>query len=325
MFAGRSKSIPRELLREVRDYAYRYQVSPAAGLLLDEIRRLHGTGVRSVIYYGSCLQTGRETEGLLDLYVLVDDYLEAFKSPVLAFLNWLLPPNVFYLELPLGGNRRIRAKYAVITLSDFVEKTSGRAFHSYFWARFCQPVAVIYYSDKRLKRVVEHALARAIITFCNRVLPCMESEFTARKLWLSGLRLSYGAELRPEKEERLSRLWDSEGRVLERVTEAALSGLSFHVRVRHEGGHVLYRSSISAGTRMLCRIAWMIRTIQGKILSVLRLLKASYTFRGGVDYALWKIRRHTGLEIEVSPFLRRHPVLAMMVLSWNLLKKRAIR
>ena len=53
----------------------------------------------------------------------------------------------------------------------------------------------------------------------------------------------------------------------------------------------------------------------GKLLSVLRLMKASITFANGVDYIAWKIERHTGEKIEVSDNLRKYP----WIYSWPIL------
>ncbi len=318
-------SAEQDLLREIRRYAWAYRITPALQKLLDEILTLFGPSVRAVLYYGSCLQTGRETDGLLDLYILVDDYLGAYGNPALSFLNWLLPPNVFYMEVRLGEKQVIRAKYSVISLADFLEKTSEKAFHSYFWGRFSQPAAVVYCSERRVKRVLEHALARSVITFLKRTVPCIGPEFTARQLWLTGLGLSYRAEIRPEKTRRLAVYWQMQGLVLEGVTRAALPVLPFEIRLIQKDGQQIYHSAIPERTRRLCSFSWLIRTVQGKILSVLRLLKAAFTFRGGVDYAVWKIKRHSGVDIEVSPFLRRHPVLAMVVLSWKLFSKKAVK
>ena len=47
-----------------------------------------------------------------------------------------------------------------------------------------------------------------------------------------------------------------------------------------------------------------------KPLNVLRLLKASSTFEGAARYAAWKIERHTGVAVDVTPWRERHPVLA---------------
>lgn len=314
-----------ELLGEIRQHTFSHKVSPALRLLTGEIIDRHGLAVRGIIYYGSCLQTGAEFDSLIDLFVLVEDYISAYgKKPGPAFLNWLLPPNVFYLELPFE-NKMIRAKYSVLSLKDFQEKTTERAFHSYFWARFCQPVAVIYCPDQKVKRRIETGLARAVITFLKRCIPCIGPEFQARDLWLSGLTLSYGAELRSERPERLSMLCHTQGHILERITRAALFDLPYRIQMEEGEKGGLYRTEISITARRMCVIAWRTRSLQGKILSILRLLKATMTFRGGVDYILWKIKRHSGVEIEISPFLRRHPVLAMLVLSGKLFRKGAIR
>jgi hypothetical protein len=60
-------------------------------------------------------------------------------------------------------------------------------------------------------------------------------------------------------------------------------------------------------------------------LSVARLVKAAFTFQDGAQYLLWKIERHSGVTIEVTPWQRRHPVLASSVLFWKLYRKGAFR
>ncbi len=314
-----------ELLSEIRKYAYSHKASPVIGLLVDEILSRHHKDVMGILYYGSCLQSGNETDGILDLFVVVESYLSAYKRPFLAFINWLLPPNVFYLELPFGEHQKIRAKYAMISLWDLRKMTSHRTFHSYFWARFCQPVAIIYCRHKRIEKVIEDCLASSIITFLKATIPCMPGEFTARQLWLTGLGLSYGAELRPERHERLTRLWQEQGHVLEAVTNAAIRHVPYEICRKGKPKKHTYLTKIGSRSRLMCQTAWKVRTIQGKLLSIIRLFKATFTFKGGVDYALWKIRRHSGLDLEVGPFMRRHPGLAMLVLSWKLLRKHAIR
>jgi hypothetical protein len=53
----------------------------------------------------------------------------------------------------------------------------------------------------------------------------------------------------------------------------------------------------------------------------LRLSKAAFTFRDCVDYAAWKIERHTGIRIEVTPTLQRHPILFSFRVLWQLIKR----
>ena len=67
------------------------------------------------------------------------------------------------------------------------------------------------------------------------------------------------------------------------------------------------------------------RRIEGKLLSVLRLAKASATYAGGADYIAWKINRHAGTSFELKPWQKRHPLLAAISLLPRLLKSGAIR
>ena len=53
------------------------------------------------------------------------------------------------------------------------------------------------------------------------------------------------------------------------------------------------------------------------MLSVLRLVKGLFTFEGGFDYVLWKIERHSGVRVEVSPRARRYPLLAGWGVIWR--------
>ena len=92
-----------------------------------------------------------------------------------------------------------------------------------------------------------------------------------------------------------------------------------------EGRAGSYESRISSAQRTICRAGWKVRSLQGKALSLLRLLKGAFTFAGGLDYILWKIERHTGVAVEVPPRLRQHPILALCVLSWRLYRKGAFR
>jgi hypothetical protein len=63
----------------------------------------------------------------------------------------------------------------------------------------------------------------------------------------------------------------------------------------------------------------------GKALSVVRLAKASLTFAGGAEYIVWKINRHAGTDIRLTPWQQRHPLLAGLSLLPRLLSSGAVR
>ena len=297
---------------------------PAIKTLSDALLQNYGNAIDAILFYGSCLRTGEDRGGLVDLYVLVDRYRALEPRRILAALNKLLPPNVFYLEAPFK-DRTVRAKYAVLSMTDFTRGTSNRWFHSYLWGRFAQPFGLLYVRNDQVAQQVISASAQAVLTFIARVLPGMPSAFTARDLWRQGLRLSYRAELRAERPEKLARLFEAAPDYYENITRVALELLALPVNIEQKDSAYLYTTAISARSRRISRLDWMIRFWQGKLLSVLRLLKGLLTFRGGVNYILWKIERHSGVKVEVSSQLKRYPLIATCVIFWKLYRRGAYR
>ena len=317
-----SADIPEKLL-DLLTAQTTQKITPAISALVDAARNNHGDSVRAVLFYGSCLRSGDVDDGLADLYLLVDDYRAAFKNRPLAFFNQLLPPNVFYLEIPFQG-RTLRAKYAVLTLADFRNGTENW-FHSYLWGRFAQKCGLIYSHSEQVTAEVMESLAGAVITFISHALPQMESPFNARDLWARGLSLSYRSELRTEQADGAARLFDSDPDYYQELTSAALETNRFSVTTDTNCTPHCYQVVTSEKERSLNSRSWRIRAFQGKILSVLRLAKGLMTFKGGVDYILWKIERHSGVSIEVSPTLKRIPPVAILVIFWRLFWRGAFR
>jgi len=298
--------------------------SPAVNALMDEILKRHGEAAQAILFYGSCLRSGDDLDGLVDLYLLVDDYHRAYKSRIQAALNVLLPPNVYYLEKNVEGHV-VRTKYAVLSLADFQKGTSRRWFHSYLWGRFCQPTALLFARNDEVTQRVFTCFAQAVLIFVRRVLPNVPPEFSARQLWGRGLTLSYGAELRSENPEKRARLFDEAAAYYEEITGLALESLSFPVNVGNGDHSQRYSVNIAAGKRRVSQLLWKLRSLQGKLLSILRLLKATATFEGGVDYILWKIERHSGVSVPVEPRLKKRPLLAIWVLAWRVYRKGGFR
>jgi hypothetical protein len=297
--------------------------APAVRALSDAVLARCGDSVQAVLFYGSCLRSGDDRGGMVDLYVIVDRYRAAYGSLGLAVLNHWLPPNVFYVEATADG-RQVRAKYAVLSLADLERGTSRRWFHSYLWGRFAQPTAVLYTRSNEAMERIHAALAQAVVTFLSRVLPCMPHPVTPQELWVRGLTLSYRAELRAERPAKLAGLYQAWSDHYDRVTAAALPHLPFAVDM-DAAEPPRFSARVSDARRMVCRFAWRLRSVQGKGLHLLRLLKGAFTFTGGLDYLLWKIERHSGVTVDVPPRLRAHPILAVCVIGWRLFRKGAFR
>ena len=55
-----------------------------------------------------------------------------------------------------------------------------------------------------------------------------------------------------------------------------------------------------------------------KTLALARLLKAFLTFEGALDYGAWKLERHSGERLTITPRLRRFPWLFVWPELWRL-------
>lgn len=299
-------------------------VSTASRELGERLRLRYGEAVLGVLYYGSCFRTGTEADGILDIFLLVDDYASVYDRRLLAIANRLLPPNVFYAEMEIDG-KTLRTKYAVMTLEQFEHRTSARCFHTFFWARFAQPCALTYARDAALRRRLAAALAGAAATFIGRSLALQAETFSAASLWTNALRASYRTELRPEAPGAAARLVAANGARYTTLTELLVERIPFLVRDAGTAEEPLFRSVESTWQRRRGRIAWLVRRPQGKLINLLRIMKAAFTFDGGVDYVLWKIERHSGVKVEATPMLRRHPLLACWPTVWRLYRAGAFR
>ena len=316
-------SLPSQLIQLIQQQS-RQPVAPGFSRLSQALLERFGNATRAILFYGSCLRSGNDLDGLVDLYVVVNDYHKAYGKRTLSLCNQLLPPNVFYLEVS-SANRVIRAKYAVISLQDLQRGTSMKWFHSYLWGRFAQPIRVLYAQDETLRQQIDAALAQAVVTLMTRVLPSLPARFEARELWLTGLSLSYRAELRAEKSNRVSQLWDAAQPYYEQITQVAMPALPYAVYTDGSSQPLCYVAQITATTRLINQLTWRVRQIQGKLLSLARLSKALLTFQGGVDYIVWKLERHSGTTIPVPPRLRRYPLLFGWGLLWRLYRRGVFR
>jgi len=299
-------------------------VSPGAHALAERIRARHGAAVRAVLFYGSCLRHGDDQDGVLDLYVLVEDYRSAYGSWTHAAMNRLLPPNVFYLEARVG-DRLVRGKYAVLACRDFIRRTSARTFEPYFWARFSQPCAFIYAADEQVRREVAAALSSAILTTLGCVVPLVAPRFSSRELWTTTWRETYRAEVRAERPGMADALWASAPDRYERVTRLALRALPFPTAADEANTPIMFTVFLPHAAARRARRLWRIRRVYGKAMFLLRIMRNALTFEGGVDYVLWKIQRHSGVEVDHHWRERRHPLLALGAEAWRLYRSGAFR
>lgn len=298
--------------------------SPALQALVETLRTRYGDAIAAVLLYGSCLRSGDLLEGVVDLYLVVDGYRSFYSNNVQAAANRILAPNVFYLEIAVG-EQTLRAKYAVISAADLRRGTSWRWFHSYIWARFAQPTAIVWSRDDASRQMVIATLSSAVRTFLGRVLPRLPATGDVQDIWRRGFQLTYAAELRSEKPGRAAELTAAALDYYVAATHRAAASLRYKLELEVQGENLRYHCQVPTAIRWLSRFTWPLRMVQGKLLSVVRLLKALFTFDNGLDYIEWKLQRHSGQDIEIPDQVRRRPLIFMWGYCWRLYRRGVFR
>ena len=304
-------------------------INQAAGIepLLKVIREKHGEAVQAILVYGSWLRGNRDT--MLDFYVLVEDY-KTLDSAIQGYMCRLLPPNVYQIHAQMNEtdtdcsdheNSEMRAKYALLTLDQFC-RSMQHDFHSYFWARFAQPCEILFVRDTPTRIALHQSFKTASETFMRYVLPLMPDVFSSRDLWTTGLSNTYRCELRTESGKRADSIYDYNPDHYDELCSSFAQtgdGLS----LSSSNGVYVNQSSIMA--RRFSSFSWWLRRVQGKLLSMARLIKAAFTFNEPLQYVLWKVERHTGVYIEPSERQLKHPLIFAWPLLWRLYMKGAFR
>lgn len=271
-------------------------VDPRVAAMAAAIAARYPGSARAVLFYGSCLRETQLDGLMLDFYLIVSDYGDAYPKRWMALANRLIPPNVFPFQA--GG---LMAKYAVLSESDFHRLNGPETRNVSVWARFAQPSRLVWAVDDTARDKAAAAVARAAPT-----LLAAAGRLGGESIldwWRRAFSLTYSVELRAERASRAQSVVDADPDRYRDFGEAAAAAIPV--------------GAPSGG--------WTRRRIEGKALSIARLAKASLTYAGGIDYLAWKINRHAGTKIEIKPWQRRWPLIAALTLVPRLMRSGAIR
>lgn len=310
--ANRQNSVERYL-----EISHAPPVSGATTVLGEEIRSRFGDSLAGIIFYGSVLHGLADKEDALhDLLVVVTNYTDAFPKLGQRFANWILPPNVFYLEAQ-EQDAEYRCKYAVVSMDDFDRYTRSSCRQVYFWGRYCQPTALMFTKDEAHQERLTQIRAQAMATFATKTLALRNATFSISEFWIGGLSACYGCELRPEDRNRAAKIVEMSPEYYRTMALLALSNIGAPC-IDPTVEDASFENPMRGWKKRFVRLGWKRRRFEGKLLNLLRLMKAVFTFDGGVSYALWKIRRHSGVVVEVSERVHKHPLIFGWPTFWRL-------
>lgn len=279
--------------------------------MAQEIACRYGS-VAAVLFYGSGLRSD-DPAAILDLYVLVDDPRDFFGAFLPALGCRLLPPNVLFFPSNASGNAGF--KVAVISCAAFAARLTPFSRDTTLWARFCQPVELAYARDAAMQCWVGETLASAGKAAAHWAARLGPKTGTARDYWTALFRHTYAAELRVEGGGRAATLFDY----------APVHYAAFLPADGLVADGVGYRRTLAPEFLARAQAAWRWRRMIGKALNVVRLVKALFTFSDGVDYILWKLERHSGQRVTLSPWQKRHPLLAAPFVLVRLVRRGIVR
>lgn len=264
-------------------------------------------GALAVLFYGSNLRTG-SLDGVLDYYVLLDGEPERGI--------W---PRVSYHERDIAG-QSLRAKVATVSMAKFAQAASGDLLDTTIWARFVQPSALVWQAGSDAAQAATRAITAASCTAARLAAVLGPQRGGEDEFWMALFQATYRAEFRIETADRARSILELNRDHFAGLLPLALqaAGIAFD----REGDSIGPR--IGQADRSRVRRWWARRRRMGKPINLLRLVRAARTFDGASRYAAWKIERHTGVAVEVTPFREKHPVLAapgVMLSVWRKRKK----
>lgn len=258
-------------------------------------------GIAAILLYGSGLWKEATPETVWDLYVLTDKLSDYDSNLGIRIAGHIMPPNVYYASEPMP------CKYGIMRLDQFARGCSQKSWKPQIWARFAQPCAIVYVRDEAVKSRVTAAISHAVLSFHTQALPFAKNIQDPESIWIAGLMQTYASELRSEDQTRARELFEAQKEEFSMRTRLALPCID-----------------IDPQTFPARRMKTQVMRPFLKFLYFLQLIKASLIFENGVDYALWKIKRHSGLEFTATALQKKYPLIFGWPLLWKIYKAGAL-
>ena len=308
----------REIKQNVTE-TYSDRVYPEADIFVDYFKERFGDSLQAVILYGSCLSDStRSDTSILDFYLIAEDYKTFHKKWIHAYINSLIPPALFYLELTDKAQNSRACKYNVISLDDLEAETTKKAKDFYHLGRFSKRLAFLYTQSKGVSERLVEVVTNSWFVLAPDALSTSSNDLTVEDFAKSLLSLSYKGEVRLENtEQKVKALYMAHKPFYDKALGGILSIWARQNRERFKtdedlnAGHYLLRrtpASRSANNQALQK-----KLRRSRRRAKMRWPLQMFTVEGWVDILLAKLERTYGTRLELKPYERKF----ILIFGWK--------
>lgn len=265
----------------------------------------------------------RKPTSFPDAFLVVDDYGRFHQKAFHAWMNRLLPPNVYFLWREGDEHRRICGKYNVISADDVERECASGMRDVYNAGRLTKLVWLAWSRDEAIRDWLVERLLDAHCALTPMAVSLLPEPFTPEAFSLELLALSFRGEARLEGWDRVRALraaHEDHYRELHGLLLAAFTE-STGLVVPAPGGFRRRPApewrGIARATRGLLR--------RSRLRGYARWARIVLTEPNLVDLAANEAERKAGVRIHVTPRLRRHPLLLGLPEFLRVLRERQTR
>jgi flavin-binding protein dodecin len=224
---------------------------------------------------------------------------------MLRALSYLLPPNIIAFQLTRG--RGSLAKCAVFRPAHFRRALGRYAPDHFLKGRVTQRIALVWSRSASDEAAVTTALQGAREGTARWVRPYLPRPFSVEEFAETMLAVSYAAEIRPERPDRVSEVFNAQREALVGTAETSLRAAVASGMAREEDGVYCWAAPPGRGARIRMGAYFAL----SKVRATVRWAKYVFTFDEWLNYLLKKVERRGGLKVELRESERRWPLILL--------------
>ncbi len=265
-----------------------------------------GEAVLAILLYGSRIHPPRDrAPSMLDFIVLVDDYDGLPTSRFRKRLCRILPPTVFYLEVPTPAGSSLRCKYNIVSATDLDAALAESMRDVYLAGRMSKRTRTMYVRDAAAAQQLANWRKTAAARLHGLALTLLTEEFRLEEYAAAYLGASYLGELRPAEPGKPRKLYEADQTYYDALFTALLSG-----ERRTPRGYAGLVASDAAAIALRKRAVRLMRRSRRR--GILRWPKHIATIDQWLTLLGEKTARSTGESFELNPTQRKRPWLFLI-------------